>query len=143
MARRRFFQKMNERICCFFAFLLFTAKKNKFVCSFFGRMYGAQICLRFYLTFINLQRFEISKTTSKTVCPHYVLSTSRRLHTYLFFAEVYDACRYKWTLGRALTEWYADMKPAFRRCMSFIKEVVTSNWFEYTICKSAFHLIKR
>ena len=71
-----------------------------------------------------------------------MLSTSRRLHTYLFFAEVYDACRYKWTLGRALTEWYADMKPAFRRCMSFIKEVVTSNWFEYTICKSAFHLIK-
>ena len=26
-------------------------KKNKFVCSFFGRIYGTQICLRFYLTF--------------------------------------------------------------------------------------------
>jgi hypothetical protein len=32
-------------------FLLFMAKKNKFVRSFFGRIYGAKICLRFYLTF--------------------------------------------------------------------------------------------
>ena len=26
-------------------------KKTKFICSFFGRFYSAQICLRFYLTF--------------------------------------------------------------------------------------------
>ena len=50
MARRRFSQKSNEWI---FAFLLFTAKKHKFVCLFYGRIYGTQICLWFYLTFTN------------------------------------------------------------------------------------------
>ena len=38
---------MNERIYLFSTFLLFLAKENR---SFvFGRIYGAQICLRFYL----------------------------------------------------------------------------------------------
>merc|ERR1712223_143905 len=50
------------------------------------------------------------------------------------FLEVYDACRYSWNLGRALTEWYADMKPPIRRCLSYLKLAVTSTWFEYTIC---------
>ena len=50
LARRRFSKKMNERICFF---LLWKAKKqkNKFIRLFFGRIYGAQICLQFYLTF--------------------------------------------------------------------------------------------
>ena len=42
---RRFFQKTNKWIC----FLLFMVKK--IIHSFFGRIYSAQICLRFYLTF--------------------------------------------------------------------------------------------
>jgi hypothetical protein len=52
LARRRFFLKTNERTNnFFFAFLLFTAKKTKFVRSFFGRIYDMPICFRFYLTF--------------------------------------------------------------------------------------------
>ena len=43
----------NKRICfvCFFAF---HSKQNKFVRSFFGRIYGASICFWFYLTFKNI-----------------------------------------------------------------------------------------
>ena len=48
---------MNEFIFCF---LLFTAKKTKFVCLFFRRIYGAPICLRFYLTFSKKSNQEVS-----------------------------------------------------------------------------------
>ena len=41
----------KQRKNFFFAYLPFTAKKTKFVCLFFGRIYGGQICLKFYLTF--------------------------------------------------------------------------------------------
>ena len=37
------------------------AKKNKFVCSFFGRIYGAPIFLQFYLTFSRPQIFSPGK----------------------------------------------------------------------------------
>ena len=37
------------------AFSTLHGKQIKFVHSFFGRIYGAQICLRFYLTFIHLK----------------------------------------------------------------------------------------
>ena len=53
MARRRFSPKMNERISgIFFCFFTLHGKKqtNSFV-RFFGKIYGAQICLRFNLTF--------------------------------------------------------------------------------------------
>ena len=46
-----FSQKMNEHIYVFYAFLLFTVKTPKFVCSFFGRIYGTPISFQFYLTF--------------------------------------------------------------------------------------------
>ena len=51
LARCRFSQKMNERIWFFFCFFAFHGKKNKFVCSFFRRIYDAPICFRFYLAF--------------------------------------------------------------------------------------------
>ena len=38
-------------IFIFFCFLTLHGQKTKFVRSFFGRIYGALICLRFYLTF--------------------------------------------------------------------------------------------
>ena len=38
-------------IASFKYFRTVKQKKNKFVCSVFGRIYGAQICLQFYLTF--------------------------------------------------------------------------------------------
>ena len=44
-------KKQTNKFVVVFAFLLFTAKINKFVRCFFGRVYGAQICLQFYLTF--------------------------------------------------------------------------------------------
>ena len=47
--RRRFSQKRNERIC-FVCCELQKSKQNKFVRSFFGRIYSAPICFRFYLT---------------------------------------------------------------------------------------------
>ena len=50
LARCRFFQKMNKRIwfvCCEKK----KTKQNKFIHSFFGRIYGVQTCFRFYLTF--------------------------------------------------------------------------------------------
>ena len=53
LTRGRFSQKMNKQICfCFllFAFSLFRAR-NKFVCSFFGKIYGMLIWFWFYLTF--------------------------------------------------------------------------------------------
>ena len=49
LARCRFSQKMNEQIC-FVCREKQKSKQNKFVCSFFGRIYGAPICIRFYLT---------------------------------------------------------------------------------------------
>ena len=42
-------KRMNE--FGFFAVKSKKAKKNKFVHSFFGRIYGTPICLQFYLTF--------------------------------------------------------------------------------------------
>ena len=51
-----FFQKTNKQIW-FFAILLFMAKKqNLFVC-FFGRIYGAPICFRFFLTIKDFTKF--------------------------------------------------------------------------------------
>ena len=50
LVRRRFSQKTNEQIC-FVCREKQKSKQNKFVCSFFGRIYGASICFRFYLTF--------------------------------------------------------------------------------------------
>ena len=49
-ALRRFSQKTNERIC-FVCHEKQKSKQNKFVHSFFGRIYGVPICFRFYLTF--------------------------------------------------------------------------------------------
>ena len=50
LARRRFFQK-KKKLICFVYREKQKSKQNKFVCSFFGRIYGAPICFRFYLTF--------------------------------------------------------------------------------------------
>ena len=50
LARRRFSQQTNEWIFCFF--ILHGKKKTQIRLFIFGgRIYGAQICLRFYLTF--------------------------------------------------------------------------------------------
>ena len=40
MACRRFSQKTNQQVC-FACFFVFHGKQNKFVCWFFGRIYGA------------------------------------------------------------------------------------------------------
>ena len=50
LVRRRFSQKMSKQIsfCCFFTL---HGKKTHNLHSFFGRIYGAQIYFRFYLTF--------------------------------------------------------------------------------------------
>ena len=42
-------------ISSFKYFQTVMAKKHKFVCSFFGRIHGAAICFRFYLTFRDLK----------------------------------------------------------------------------------------
>ena len=49
-ANRRLSQKMNKQIC-FVCREKQKRKQNKFVCSFFGRIYSASICFGFYLTF--------------------------------------------------------------------------------------------
>ena len=49
-ACRRFSQKMNKQVC-FVCCEKQKSKQNKFICSFFGRIYGTPICLRFNLTF--------------------------------------------------------------------------------------------
>ena len=55
-------QSGNTRNFKFQVFLEYKAKnKNKFVCSVFGRIYGAPICLWFYLIFSK-------KTNFKTQC---------------------------------------------------------------------------
>ena len=51
-ARHRFSQKMNKWIC-FVCREKQKSKQNKFVCLFFGRIYGASIC--FYLTFTTIK----------------------------------------------------------------------------------------
>ena len=45
----RFSQETNDRFPLFY-----SKNNNKFIPSFFGRIYGAQICLQFYLTFSGL-----------------------------------------------------------------------------------------
>ena len=55
--RRRFYQKTNEWIC-FVCHEKQKSKQKKFICSFFGRIYGAPICFWFYLT---------SRRTSSTI----------------------------------------------------------------------------
>ena len=60
-ARRKFSQKMNERIC-FVCCEKQKSKQNKFVCPFLGKIYGASICFRFYLTFrVNFRVFVLFK----------------------------------------------------------------------------------
>ena len=49
-ARQRFSQKTNKQIC-FGCREKQTSKQNKFICLFFGRIYGMPICFQFYLTF--------------------------------------------------------------------------------------------
>ena len=51
-ANHRLSQKMNKQIC-FVCREKQKSKQNKFVCSFFGRIYIAPICFQFYLTFRN------------------------------------------------------------------------------------------
>ena len=50
MARCRFSTKMNEKIC-FVCHEKQKSKQNKFICSFFGRIYDVQICFQIFLTF--------------------------------------------------------------------------------------------
>ena len=56
LAHHRFSQNTNKRCLTWLYRLLFRAK-NKLVHLFFGRIYGATICLRFYLTFSFRQIF--------------------------------------------------------------------------------------
>ena len=60
-AHRWFSQNTNKRIyfvCCEKQ----KSKQNKFVCPFLGRIYGASICFRFYLTFrVNFRVFVLFK----------------------------------------------------------------------------------
>ena len=59
LASRRFSEKTNKRIwfvCCEKQ----KSKQNKFVRLFFGRIYGAQICFRFYLTFIDYYNLRLA-----------------------------------------------------------------------------------
>ena len=60
LEHHRFFQKLNESILVF----CFTVPKYlklaiKFVCLFFGRIFGAPICFWFYLTFSSF-KFQIT-----------------------------------------------------------------------------------
>ena len=50
LARRRFSQKTNKQIC-FVCCEKQISKQNKFIGSYFGRIYSVPICFRFYLTF--------------------------------------------------------------------------------------------
>ena len=51
LAQHRFSQETNERLC-FICCEKQKSKQNKFFRSFFGRIYGAPISFRFYLTFM-------------------------------------------------------------------------------------------
>ena len=51
LARRGFSPKKRMNKFVFVAFFTIQGKKPKFVCSFFGRIYGGQICFWFSLTF--------------------------------------------------------------------------------------------
>ena len=62
-ARHRFSQKTNKRIC-FVCHEKQKSKQNNFVCSFFGRIYSATICFRFYLTFSDLKFFANSRPSN-------------------------------------------------------------------------------
>ena len=48
------------KISSFKYFPTVMAKKTEFVCSFFGRIYGAPICFWFYLTFSSLTGIKMS-----------------------------------------------------------------------------------
>ena len=50
-AHHRFSQKTNKQICFVCHEKQKANKTNLFVCSFFGRIFDATICFRFYLTF--------------------------------------------------------------------------------------------
>ena len=57
-------------------FFAFHGKKTKFVRSFFGRIYGAQICLWFYLTFSDWPNVRFSQTSKVRFGPLAPLLTS-------------------------------------------------------------------
>ena len=76
--------------------------------------------------------------TVKTHADHIINNIIMNNNYFLFFSlspEIYDACQYAWSIGRPPTDWYHDMKPSIRRCLSFLHKAVSSTWFEYTICK--------
>ena len=58
-ARRRFSQKNEWTNLFLFCFFTLHSKKTQIRSFIFGRIYGAQICLRFYLTFRGLRNANV------------------------------------------------------------------------------------
>ena len=91
--RCRFTQKMNKQFF-FFNFFTLPAKKPKFVHSFFGRIYGTQISLRFYLTFSGFKRVvNLSFQKSNISCwilAHFLLLILLSLRAIYFISSQYE-----------------------------------------------------
>ena len=81
LVRRRFSQKMKKQICVFFYFFTLHGKKKNFGRSFFGRIFGAQFYLRFYLTLTSWKGVlsDLYKLKSKIL----IHACTRTAHVYL------------------------------------------------------------
>ena len=75
--------------------LLFTAKKNRFVHSFFGRINASQICLRFYLTFSRIITcLNHSRRLKAEICQIIFVVFLKNLRYDNFILKLSDLCSY-------------------------------------------------
>eukprot|EP00095_Tigriopus_kingsejongensis_P005462 maker-scaffold865_size87005-snap-gene-0.16 protein:Tk05462 transcript:maker-scaffold865_size87005-snap-gene-0.16-mRNA-1 annotation:"two pore channel 1" len=50
------------------------------------------------------------------------------------FYEIFNACTYSWSQSQQEEDWFSNYNVYIHKLCTFIKRMVTSNWFEYTIC---------
>ena len=53
----------------------------------------------------------------------------------MYYTGIYDACLYTWKVFKSKDEWYSRMETGMTlRFLRYVNGIVTSNWFEYTVC---------
>ena len=103
-------KQTNERICSVFSFLISTAKKtSSFVC-FFGRFYGPQIYLWFYLTFTMSDNFKINSQNLSEI------DTMKTAIIQKIFQPILIICR----VQKSSREWiWIDIPRGNHQCLAW------------------------
>ena len=147
---------MNQQIWVFLPWRVIK-QKNKFVCSFFGRIYSPPICLWFYLTFITsfnslqykknrsifdwfsyLNQFFVQKKDWKQVmlmyvyfwCRHYL---NEKMKVYLMALFSLANSKTSQTFFSFILNAAIPYKKCTENCKKVCKKISSFHWTTYSV----------